>query len=157
MTVVFLDFDGVLNSAKYDEERDKTRNTNIDESRLPYLKRIVEKTGAKIVLTTSWREHWNKNEADCDDVGVWLNALFEKYGLKIYDKTPRLHFGAGRKAEVFSWLEYPPEKIENYVIIDDYGFAWEELGDKLVKTSPYIGRGLEEEHVRKAIEILGTL
>lgn len=154
MKVIFLDFDGVLNSTKYDRERDMTLNTNIDESRLPLLKQIVEATKAKIVLSTSWRRHWNKNANDCDDVGLWINAVFAKHGLEIYGKTPQLHFGTGRKAEVLSWLEFPPETVESFVILDDYALGWEELGERLVKTSPYIGRGLEKEHVEKAIKIL---
>lgn len=154
MRVLFLDFDGVLNSMRYDRERDMATNTNIDESRLPLLKQIVEATQAKIVLSTSWRHHWNKNVSDCDDVGLWMNNVFEKYGMEIYGKTPQLHFGAGRKAEVLSWLEFPPEKVESFVILDDYALGWEELGARLVKTSQYIGRGLEREHVEKAIKIL---
>lgn len=154
MKVIFLDFDGVLNSAKYDRERDMTINTNIDESRLPLLKQIIDATQAKIVLSTSWRSHWNKNINDCDDVGLWINTVFKKYGLEIYGKTPQLHMGAGRKAEVLSWLEFPPETVESFVILDDYALGWEELGERLVKTSPYIGLGLEAEHVEKAIKIL---
>ena len=154
MRVLFLDFDGVLNSMRYDRERDMATNMNIDESRLPLLKQIVEATQAKIVLSTSWRHHWNKNVSDCDDVGLWMNNVFEKYGMEIYGKTPQLHFGAGRKAEVLSWLEFPPEKVESFVILDDYALGWEELGARLVKTSQYIGRGLEREHVEKAIKIL---
>lgn len=154
MKIIFLDFDGVLNSVEYDRVRDRTVNTNIDESRLPLLKQIVDATQAKIVLSTSWRRHWNKNAGDCDGVGLWINAVFEKYGLEIYGKTPQLHFGAGRKAEVLSWLEFPPEAVDDFVILDDYALGWEELGAHLVKTSPYIGRGLEIEHVEKAIKIL---
>lgn len=57
MRVIFLDFDGVLNSAVYDRTRDLTKNTSIDETRLPLLKQIVDRTNAKIVLSTSWRKH----------------------------------------------------------------------------------------------------
>lgn len=154
MKILFLDFDGVLNSDEYDKQRDMSINTNIDETRLPLLKKIVDVTGAKIVLSTTWRRHWNKNAEDCDAVGQWMNALFAKYGLEIYGKTPQLSFRAGRKAEVLSWLEFPPERIESYVILDDCIFGWEEIGDRLVKTSPSKGRGLEERHVNQAIEIL---
>ena len=154
MKVIFLDFDGVLNSAQYDRERDWTKNTNIDETRMPLLKEIVDATQAKIVLTTTWRTHWNKNPNDCDEVGVWMNDLFARYGLGIYGKTPQLRFGATRKEEVLSWLEFPPEEIESFVILDDYGFGWGELSAYFVKTSPRLGRGLEQSHVLQAIEIL---
>ena len=51
MKVIFLDIDGVLNSSAYDRKRDWDKLTNIDESRLPLVKRIVDETGAKIVLS----------------------------------------------------------------------------------------------------------
>ena len=156
MKIVFLDFDGVLNSVIYDRERDKSTNTNIDESRVCLLKQIIDETNAKIVLSTSWRRHWDKNIENCDNIGVWINTIFSKFGLQIFDKTPYLSFGAGRKAEVLSWIEFSSEPIESYVILDDYALGWEELGDRLVKTSPYIGRGLEKGHVKKAIEILNN-
>ncbi len=154
MKIIFLDFDGVLNSEIYDRTREYTSNTSIDETRLELLKEIVDKTNAKIVLSTSWREHWNKEIDSCDEVGLWINQLFSKHGLEIYDKTPYLHFGAGRKKEILDWLKYSIEPVEKFVILDDYAFGWEELSDKLVKTSPAVGRGLEAEHVKKCISIL---
>lgn len=154
MKVIFLDFDGVLNSAEYDRERDWSYNTNIDESRLPYLKRIIDATQAVIVLSTTWRKHWNKQEKDCDEVGAWINRTFAKYGMQIYGKTPILEHRATRKQEVLGWLAYPPEPIESFIMLDDEIKGWEELGDRLVRTSRYKGRGLEEEHVLQAIELL---
>lgn len=156
MKVIFLDFDGVLNSAIYDRTRDLTKNTSIDETRLPLLKQIIDTTNAKIVLSTSWRRHWNQDNTLCDEIGLWINQLFSKYELKIYDKTPYLHFGVGRKNEILDWLKYSIEPIESYVILDDYAFGWEELSNKLVKTSPNVGRGLELEHVEKCISILNN-
>ena len=157
MKVIFLDFDGVLNSAQYDKIRDLVSNTNLDETRMPLLKRIVDETGAVIVLSTSWRSHWHKKENECSPIGVWINAIFAKYGMTIYDKTPQLSFQAGRQKEILSWLEYPPERVESYVILDDDGLGWGKLSDRLIKTSPHIGKGLEEEHVQKAIALLNGM
>ena len=154
MKVVFLDFDGVLNSRKYDNERDLTKNTNIDESRLPLLKQIIDETDAKIVLSTSWRKHWEKNSCDCDETGTWINELFFKYGMKIYDKTPTFDYTNARSKEIKSWLDNCSQKVKSFVILDDIFFGWDDLFDNLVQTNPYIGRGLEVVHVKKAIEIL---
>ena len=157
MKVIFLDFDGVLNSAQYDKIRDVSSNTNLDETRMPLLKQIVDATGAVIVLSTSWRSHWSKKESECTPIGGWINATFAKYGMAIYDKTPQLSFQAGRQKEILSWLEYPPERVDSYVILDDDGLGWGKLSDRLIKTSPHIGKGLEEEHVQKAIAILNGM
>lgn len=156
MKVIFLDIDGVLNSRRYDASRDKNGLTNIDETRLPLVKKIVDATLAKIVLSSTWREDWEKDPRLCRDDGVYINETFEKYGLQVYDKTPYLGLCAQRRDEVNKWLSDTDDDIESFVIIDDYRFGWAELSDRLVKTNPNFGLGLEEEHAQKAVEILNT-
>lgn len=152
--VIFLDIDGVLNSRKYDRTRDYAQNTNIDETRLPLLKEIVAETGAKLVLSSTWREHWSENPKDCDESGAYLNACFAKFGLKIYGKTPIFERNTLRKDEIEAWLRTTGEEIESFAIIDDCSFGWDNLADRLVKTSAYVWFGLEKEHVQKAISLL---
>jgi hypothetical protein len=153
MKILFLDIDGVLNSDSYDRRRDLSILSNIDESRLPLLKSIVDETSAKIVLTSSWRKHWNSDENLCDESGIYITNTFAKFGLKIYDKIPDLGYNK-RREEVKAWLARTTEPIESYVILDDNAFFWEELYEHLVKTNPRFGSGLEKEHCEKAIEIL---
>ena len=83
-----------------------------------------------------------------------INNIFEKFGLKIFDKTPDLGMDFDRPDEVNAWLKATAEVIESFVIIDDYRYGWGKLFENFVKTNPNFGLGLEEEHVRKAIEIL---
>lgn len=79
MKVVFLGIDGVLNSAAYDRQRDWTKRTYIDKTRLPLLKQIVDATGAEIVLSSTWREHWNKLPELCDEDGKYISECFAEY------------------------------------------------------------------------------
>ncbi len=53
MKIIFLDIDGVLNSRTYDRKRNWNEQTDIDESRLPLVKEIVDSTGAEIVLSST--------------------------------------------------------------------------------------------------------
>lgn len=154
MKIIFLDIDGVLNSKPYDAQRNWNEQTDIDETRLPLVKKIVDETGAKIVLSSTWREHWDSVLENCDEDGIHINETFAKFGLDIYDKTPDLGLTADRPNEIKAWLDSAPETIESFVIIDDYRYGWGSLSDNFVKTNPYFGFGLEEEHVQKAIEIL---
>lgn len=154
MKILFLDIDGVLNSRAYDRTRNWNEQTDIDETRLPFVKRIIDETGAKIVLSSTWREHWDKTNEKCDEDGVYINKTFAKYGLEIYDKTPDLGLKSDRPDEIKAWLETVQEKIEKFAIIDDYSYGWGSLSDYFVKTNPHFGLGLEEEHVIKAIAIL---
>lgn len=142
MKIVFLDFDGVLNSERY------VRNCGeygviIDPSRMQLLKQIIEATGAKIVLSTSWREHWTKT-------GTEINEIFEAYQLEIFDKTPKL--GGRREQEIEAWLDRV-SNVENFIVLDDAFLSADFLTGHFVKTSNF-REGLGEENVALAIEIL---
>ena len=84
MKILFLDIDGVLNSREYDRKRNWNEQTDIDETRLPLVKEIIDKTGAKIVLISTWRSHWNRDGNLRDEDGQDINNQFPKYGLTIY-------------------------------------------------------------------------
>lgn len=153
MKVIFLDIDGVLNSARYDCEREYG-DGNIDPSRLPLVKSIVDATGAVIVLSTTWRRHWDISPDKRDSIGEELDAVFASAGLSVADKTPWFE-KFDRAAEIREWLKQHDGEVESFVILDDVFTGWAELGDRLVRTNFRIGRGLGEEHVQRAIELLG--
>ena len=150
---IFLDIDGVLNSARYQRVRQEN-DGNIDETRMPLLKELVEQTGADIVLSSTWRLHWGQTENECDAVGRELNELFANYGLIITDKTPVLEYSYMRADEIQAWLDMHKEEYDRFVILDDTFSGWCELQNYLVKTDFLIQRGLEHHHIEKAIEIL---
>lgn len=127
MKMLFLDIDGVLNSRAYDCRRNWNEHTNIDETRLPLVKEIVEKTGAEIVLTSTWRRHLDGAMNACDEAGEYVVRTFAKHGLRIFSKTPDFGRGASRRDEVAAWLSVHDKTAETFVILDDCAFGWEEL------------------------------
>ncbi|MBE6760906.1 MAG: hypothetical protein E7551_01300 [Ruminococcaceae bacterium] len=149
MKIIFLDIDGVLNSLKYDMSRSPD-DSNIDITRLPLLKKLVDSTKAKIVLTSSWRKFWEKDEAVISQTGKEINEIFASAGLEIFDKTP---IKSTRKDEILAWLS-SNNKVKSFCIIDDMALGWEELTAFTVITNPRIGHGLEQRHIQKAVEIL---
>ena len=150
MKIIFLDFDGVLNSDKY--LRRAEEGAILDPTRLALLKQIVDATQAKIVLTTSWREHWHKDFSSCDQTGRLINSLFADCGLALYDKTPILNRNCGREGEIKAWLDKNPD-VENFVVLDDAFLNADFLDGRFVKTSAYKD-GLDEQGVEQAIGIL---
>jgi len=154
MKIIFLDIDGVLNSRVYDRKRNWNEQTDIDETRLPLIKEIVDATDAKIVLSSTWRQHWDKDPNRCDVDGRYINKTFAKFGLAIFDKTPYLGNTALRREEISKWLKETEQDIEAFVIIDDYRYGWGDLSDHFVKTDPNFRMGIEKEHVERAIKIL---
>lgn len=145
MKVIFLDIDGVLNSRAYDRKRDWNTQTDIDETRLLFLKEIIDATDAKIVLSSTWRQHWAKQPSHCDIDGKYINKTFAKFGLLVYDKTPDLGNRALRRDEIKQWLTDTTEIIESFVIIDDYRYGWGDLSEYFVKTDPNFRLGLEKD------------
>lgn len=147
MDVIFLDFDGVLNSRRFRA----SQSGMIEEKYMAFLRRIVEATGARIVLSTSWRRHWDASPENRSETGREIDRLFEKFGIEIIGKTP-VEDGLGRAQEIQHWLNSHPD-VERYVILDDSPFGWGELAEHLVGTGG-LRDGLDERTAEMAIAIL---
>ena len=143
--------DGVLNSV--DSEDIYRGFIGLDYSGIKLLKEIVDATGAEIVLVSTWKLSWEKdNKSRPDGLGAYLDQRLAEEGMVIVDKT------GGSMAErghgIVDWLSENP--TESWIVLDDEIFEdYEECGimPHLVKTSFYDG-GLKEKHVEMAINLL---
>ena len=111
MKIIFLDIDGVLNC-------DKTANPRkfpyvVDKRLLARLKKLLDRTGAKVVLTSTWR---------LDPIGLFAA---KHWGVPFIDISPDMP-KSSRCSEVLTWLSRHP-KITRYVIIDDEDDELDEL------------------------------
>ena len=149
MKVIFLDIDGVLNGNLFVPKEDKP-GVLIDNTRLELIKQIIDVTDAEIVLSSSWREHWEKNENECNDIGREINEIFSRIGLSVYDKTPKHH--NDRKQEIIDWLYEHPD-VSEFVVIDDTPFAEGVLQNHFVLTS-HLRYGIDENDAKQVISIL---
>ncbi len=148
--IIFLDFDGVLNS-KYTKEKWKGW-AGIEDEKLQLLKDIVDNTKSIIVLTSSWRHSWDfasymESESS---TGNYIYRKFKENGLTIRSKTESL---GGRGKEIKAWLNKYPHG--NWLVLDDEYFKdFEEYGiiPHLVKTD--FEKGLTEQDVKKAKKML---
>lgn len=167
MKVIFLDVDGVLNSMAYFEELKKSGKilhsdegyNDISEFHLQMLAKIVEKTGAKVVLCSTWRVLQEPDKPELYTMYKYLEEELGRYKIEIVDSTPIERMN--RPKEIKTWLEKNP--IESFVILDD-DFSpkhYQEFGleEHLVQTRYFCWKvsegGLQQEHVDKAIKILG--
>ena len=153
MKVIFLDLDGVLNTDRYLKQRDPVAQGCIDETKIPLLLRILEETGAVIVLSTSWRLYWDPDPALCAPEWWAVGESLARFGLRFYERTPAYN-GNHRDREVRDWLDAHKGEVESFVILDDIHFGWGDLADRLVHTSPL--RGLTEALADEAIAVLRT-
>ncbi len=161
--VIFLDVDGVLND---DGPERNDQGIVIDQSYIRNLKRIIEKTGAEVVLSSSWRYSYGKYarqgfQGDDENVEIFLKRL-DMYDIQIPGITPYFFNGHDmRPFEIASWLSRRPE-VENFVILDDETFwDWKWLKPHVVCTSKErkyqkgsFVKGLDERCAQMAVEVL---
>lgn len=149
MKVIFLDIDGVLNT--YFTTRRIWSFTFVDTRKVLRLRNIVERTGAQLVLSSTWRIADTPMNKMCLDR---LKEEFERVRCPVWvDTTPYLP-GAKRQKEIYLWLALHPE-VDDFIILDD---MWQELtwyDDRLVTTNPL--KGLNKERAELAIQMLGEI
>ena len=177
--ILFLDFDGVLNSENWcysPAAKHWYGVFGLDSEKITLLDEIVERTGCEIVISSSWRA--GKTVAD-------LKFILSYFGMKnvdaVVDKTPyagevmnRYSEHLDRKAEdvlvahwdrgleIFGWLlDHAPQncstqdfnaEVSGIAIVDDNDDMWRLL-PKLVKTT--WKRGMNRKHVEALCWMLG--
>ena len=143
MVVIFLDFNGVLDT---NENMDV-----IDQGNLLRLKSLVDMFDAKVVISSSLKNPFYYSGRHTRLFQYLLNTLLE-VGIDIIGITPK---GNNREEEIRMYLEAHSE-VSNYCIIDD-DFDMENLKEHLVKlpSQMEIGQeGFTQEYLDKAIKIL---
>ncbi|MBV9555828.1 MAG: hypothetical protein JO254_01995 [Pseudolabrys sp.] len=103
MKVIFLDIDGVLNCRK--TPNPKKRKCVIDPDLATRLLHVLKATGAKVVLSTSWRHLANNMR------------VFNGFSVPYIDKLGPGHKSQRRKA-ILRWLADHPN-VSRYAILDD--------------------------------------
>ena len=128
----------------------------IDNDKLVLLKQLIDDTGAKIVLSSCWREGWILRDLGSNEGWVDLfNRLeqkFKLFGIEFYDKTKILRIERGK--EIMSWLANCQESIESFVAFDDIDYDMGAVGDNFICTS--MKTGLLPCHTERARQILNS-
>lgn len=125
MKVVFLDVDGVLNNFTLIHQNGFDY---IDPVMVGRVGIVVKHSGAKIVLSSTWR-------LQEDDKRRAAAALGEQ-GMFIHDVTPDLR--TARSREISDWLEGNPD-VERYAILDDDEDAGFGMQGSFFQTDPEVG------------------
>ena len=167
--VIFLDIDGVFNSS-----RTLYESISLEDDLILNLKEIVNKTKAKIILSSSWR-------LSTEAVAMLIDKL-DKFGLAIsgmtydgvdldwlekyefdttkkyldtkfdYDENKQIKFTHDRGAEIFKWLHDHDDCT--YVILDDETEDIKPYFNESVIVKTSYKTGLTKEDIKKAIQIL---
>ena len=149
MRLVFLDIDGVLNTASAYDWGVKPLAL-ICPDNVAYFNSIIEQTECKIVVSSSWR--MSIHEGDMTLVG--FQEMLRSHGMrgKVVGCTPSGEQAAERWQEIRQFLDEnsPSFEIESYVVIDDDCDAGE--GHPFVRTDCRLG--LTKQDAAQAIELL---
>lgn len=161
MKVVFLDYDGVLNSDPYLDSirevywaavskgggiRDDADRLMLDPERIELLNGLLERSGAMVVFSTSWRNLYSDEEL----IDFLVSRGF-KHPERIVGRTPTTRPVNRHRGELIQmWLNDHPE-VKTYVAIDDDPGAGE-AGTVWLETDPMVG--LTSEIVDRAVGIL---
>ena len=167
MKVIFLDIDGVLNSGDYMNAAHimKYKHGEVgvmcsdeyghifDPRCVLYLDHILRETGAKLVISSTWRrsglkimqEMWKFRNLPGEVIDITPTSVEPEIMERFYD--PR----ADRGYEIQQWLENNP--VERYVILDDSSDMI--AGQAFVKCPERFG--ITYQVAREAIEILNKI
>lgn len=144
MKIIFLDIDGVLNTPKLIK---KFGFDFIDDILVALVARIVNETGAKIVLSSTWRIEEKDRKIVERNLG--------NHNLEIHDCTPVLkpenRMWVERREEIQTWIEN--NEVTKFAIIDDWDDA--NIEGNFFQTNENIG--LTVSIAEKIIEHLGKV
>lgn len=106
MKVIFLDIDGVLNT---------NSDREISNDKLKLLSELVSKTGADVVLSSSWRYGWNQPEKNQPGTRIYnLKQLLKDNDIVIKDT---IGLDLTKSIQIKNYLS--TNVINNYVVLDD--------------------------------------
>lgn len=153
MKIIFLDFDGVMDTSYYDHILNKKGLPGSDSFGIIFdpksvrnLKEIIDKTGADIVVSSSWKYFMTYK----DFLDMWKYRGLPGF---VTDVTPIPSVRRNRGDEIDAWLTECNEECQ-YVIIDDLdgsNFNEHQLS-RLLVVNPFCD--IDENIVERAIALL---
>ncbi len=163
--ILFLDIDGVLNTERQHDRCLEAGLAYVDNFGYAFdpvavanLKKIVDETGADIVISSSWK-FWGLST---------MQKLWASRGLpgKVIDITPNnasdelllsidldmMELPAGKGSEIKEWLSTSGQDVTHYAILDDVPDILPEQQSHFVQTDPRVG--ITEDDARRIAFIL---
>ena len=170
--IIFLDLDGVLNTANYydrlQHEHLPTEDifgTLFDPKAVEQLSHIIDSTNAKIVISSSWRYSgianmramWKARQLPGEIYDITSLHVADDYIQSQMENNPNdfdLYDAMilAREMEIALWLEEHPE-VTSYVILDDQS-TFRQLKEHFVQINPK--SGITNKDTERIITILNS-
>ena len=165
--IIFLDFDGVLNTEKYQAElyankepRSDKYGPLFDPEAVENLRMILDVVpDAQIVISSSWKleglqrmkNMWKDRGLPGQVAGITPNNIEMDWNINLDEVSDYSSF-VGRGKEIRQWLSDNTPEGCRYVIFDDLPDYLPEQEEHLVTTIPY--KGISHDDALMAISIL---
>lgn len=111
MKVLFLDMDGVCNSGQWAMKGNDMWH-GVDPEAAKLVQRIIEATGCKVVLSSTWRIYPEAREAVRQKVCDFIDCTVDMQEGRQWGFAPRGN-------EIREWLERHHGQVERYAVLDD--------------------------------------
>lgn len=158
MKVIFLDIDGVINSEDFaiwiQDHPEFCENGGhfwIDPQKIDMIVNLCEETGAKLVISSSWRG-WSL-KATLEDFSTYRDL--SRLNPYIVGVTPRFYMNSrmymSRGDEIQYYLS-TDQSITQYCIVDDDNDMLDSQKDNFVRTD--FKTGLTEDNIEQIKKIL---
>lgn len=157
--VLFLDFDGVLNTCWWERKIPIDKyGYAFDPNAVANLAKIIVETGAAIVVSSTWKfmglsemqEMWEERSLPGKIIDITPNTVSDE--VLLYADLEHMELTPIRGMEIKEWLDSKGKKVSRYAILDDMDSMLHEQKDHLVLTNPTVG--ITESDAFKAISIL---
>ena len=169
MNVIFLDFDGVIDTNYYKSDEQM-------EEKIKILGDICHEYDCKVVIEASAKDAIDEETLEIDKEAIWILKIFEwfeKYDIKCIGRTPNVckknnnnsYNSMWKEDEIRLYLFRHPE-IEHYCVIDDDDLTelhrksdLDKVRNHLVKTKDYLldnpkDEGLQYYHKEEVGKVL---
>lgn len=158
MNIIFLDIDGVLNYLKPGSPHGSTFGyaRHILPEKVDILNEILDKTGAKVVLSSSWRHLVHQGHMTI----YGMQGLFRSHNINatLLGITPgETGDDEPRCRQILAWLTSHPDPERRFCVLDDdpQAFGLTEAGALFlpgILTDPM--QGLLPHHVQEVATLL---
>lgn len=164
--ILFLDLDGVLNTARWHRQADRHAlqdkyGYKFDPSAVANLKKILDETGAVIVISSSWKcmglatlqRMWKDRNLPGEVVDITPNSIGDE--LLLHADLEKMGLLSIRGQEIKEWLMLHGKDVSNYVIFVDMNDILPEQEPHFVWIDPE--EGVTKDNAEQVIMILNNV
>ena len=161
--ILFLDFDGVLNTERWHKQVDENSLQDkygyaFDPGAVENLDKILNETGAEIVVSSSWKfmglakmqDMWKDRKLPGKVIGITPNSVSDEFLLNA--DLDNMDLMPIRGQEVKEWFTLHGKDVSHYAILDDTYDVLKEQEPHFVCIDPNVG--ITKDDAEKAIAIL---